>query len=1158
MGYNKILSINESFQYSINLQFDINNIEKVREYIPTKDSCKVLENYVDSLLGNFSKATTLIGPYGKGKSHLLLILLTIFNDYIEDDEKILEELLKKIEKINKELYIKIKNIRNRKLKYMPVIINSNYNDMNQAFLLAVMDALERENIKDIIVDTYFSIALKVIEKWEQEEEDEVLVKFKKCLKETNTTLKELKNGLEIFDESAYKTFRNVYSCVMHGVEFNPLVNTDIIKYYRDINYKISKLGYNGMIIVFDEFSKFIEYNGNTMKDLKIIQDFAELASRSGKTEQIILSCITHKAIGEYIKNNNEEKANAYRTIEGRFKEIYLNRSMEQNYEIISQTIHKQDGFEAEFNKLYEKNIKFYNEIQEFSFAKVENVKGVLFEGCFPINPITVYGLVDLCEKIAQNERTLFTFLTDNDPYSLKTFVKNSGSGMFNLDRLYDYFNVSLKRENDEKIRQIWIKTENALKKVDENLDIKIIKTLAIIEMLDDNSELSATKKNIALALNENVNVIGKRLEALEENAVVRLKKLNLTYDFTSIYNKEVVKEIEKFKESKFANIEIRDTLEKVCDLGYLTPRRYNQEFKMTRYFKNIFLTIDEFNNIQDTKILFEENEADGLIIYLIGKAEKSQLKEKMKKLDDDRILVKLSKENIKADTYDLLKQFEAIQFIKKSLNQEAEYSSELQIIEQEIIENIQHDIEYVFDSKNTDGYCYMGEFYLQVDNLNSFVSEICEEVYYESAIINNEMINKGEITPPIYKARNIVINSIIDNNKKLIKSDTSAEATIYKAIVEKKNEKTINNIVQILKKFIVEAEVRQSFQKILNLLYNKPYGVRRGVMPVLIALAMQEYMDNIILYYQSQEIELDANNISKIIDMPEKYFIVVEKGTEEKSSFIDKLLTEFRIEKKEKQRENIKAIMNEIKKWAFSLPRITRDITDCNEIITSDAAIIFKNELLKNDLNYNEFLFVRTKEIFNVENYSDVSEQILKSKEMFDNYLKSYINDLIIKTKKLFEAEQKSSLNNLLKNWYKKINEKIRFKIMRVDIKNLFEYISNINTYNDTEIIQEMSYILLGLYIEDWEDNTKSIFIEKLQEILDEVDNISKKNDTTNKTIEIRDENEVIKKFIDGNEITQIGKTLQNNVEDVLEEYGNSVSENEKIKILLSVMKKYI
>ena len=80
MEYNKILKINETFQYSINLQFDINDIKKIQEYIPTKDSCQVLENYVDSLLGNFSKSTTLIGPYGKGKSHLLLILLTIFNE----------------------------------------------------------------------------------------------------------------------------------------------------------------------------------------------------------------------------------------------------------------------------------------------------------------------------------------------------------------------------------------------------------------------------------------------------------------------------------------------------------------------------------------------------------------------------------------------------------------------------------------------------------------------------------------------------------------------------------------------------------------------------------------------------------------------------------------------------------------------------------------------------------------------------------------------------------------------------------------------------------------------------------------------------------------------------------------------------------------------
>lgn len=46
---------------------------------------------------------------------------------------------------------------------MPVIINSNYGDLNQAFLLALSEALEREELSDVIVNTYFDVAIKVIE-----------------------------------------------------------------------------------------------------------------------------------------------------------------------------------------------------------------------------------------------------------------------------------------------------------------------------------------------------------------------------------------------------------------------------------------------------------------------------------------------------------------------------------------------------------------------------------------------------------------------------------------------------------------------------------------------------------------------------------------------------------------------------------------------------------------------------------------------------------------------------------------------------------------------------------------------------------------------------------------------------------------------------------
>ena len=150
MKYSDIVGVNENFQYSVNLQFDINNIDKIKEYIPTKDGCELLKKYIESIVNGKSRATTLVGPYGKGKSHLLLVLITLLNDYEENDIKYIDEFIVKIRNIDEELYDTLKNIRERKLRLMPVIINSNYGDLNQAFLLALSEALEREKLSDVI------------------------------------------------------------------------------------------------------------------------------------------------------------------------------------------------------------------------------------------------------------------------------------------------------------------------------------------------------------------------------------------------------------------------------------------------------------------------------------------------------------------------------------------------------------------------------------------------------------------------------------------------------------------------------------------------------------------------------------------------------------------------------------------------------------------------------------------------------------------------------------------------------------------------------------------------------------------------------------------------------------------------------------------------
>ena len=666
MKYKDYISVNENFQYSVNLQFDINNISKIKEYIPTKDGCELLNQYFNSVVNSKNRATTLIGPYGKGKSHLLLVLITLLNNYNNEDKKDIDNFLNKIKKVDSETYEIIKNIRDKKTKLMPIIINSNYGDLNQAFLLALSEALEREKLSSIVVNTYFDIALKVILKWEDEYKD-VIGEIKKCLSEYNCSFKDLKQGLKNYSEEHYEIFKNVYSCILHGQEFNPLVNSDIVKIYKDMAHEIIEYGYSGMFIVFDEFSKFLEYveNSHMMKDLKLLQDFAELANRTGDTEQIHLSCITHKTINQYAKNLTEDKLNAFKTVEGRFKELYFNRSIEQNYEIVSYALNKKEGFNELFDTFYNKYLKTYDEIKSLAiFKNVEKIEDILYRGCYPLNPLTVYCLVQLSEKIAQNERTLFTFLTDDDQNGLKSFISNNGKGLFNVCKIYDYFKPLFKKETTEIIRNIWLKTENALAKCVEPEEKELIKSLSIIYMINETEILVPDDNILRLSVDMSPSKYEDTINKLIDKSIIKRRKITNELDFTNIYNRELSKEIKRLSENQFYDINIKDLINEVETKKYSLPRRYNEEFKITRFFDNVYMTEEELLSIKNLDILFESNYCDGVIINLIRDSRNVQsIIDHFNELNNDRIVLRIPKTIFPKNIISLLREYKSIEYL---------------------------------------------------------------------------------------------------------------------------------------------------------------------------------------------------------------------------------------------------------------------------------------------------------------------------------------------------------------------------------------------------------------------------------------------------------------------------------------------------------------
>ena len=1163
MKYKDYISVNENFQYSVNLQFDINNISKIKEYIPTKDGCELLAQFFNSVLSSKNRATTLIGPYGKGKSHLLLVLITLLNNYNSEDKTEIDKFLNKIKKVDFETYELIKTARDKKTKLMPIIINSNYGDLNQAFLLALSEALERENLSSIVVNTYFDIALKVILKWEEEYKD-VIGEIKKCLSEYNCSFKDLKQGLKNYSEEHYEIFKNVYSCILHGQEFNPLVNSDIVKIYKDMAHEITEYGYSGMFIVFDEFSKFLEYveNSHMMKDLKLLQDFAELANRTGDSEQIHLSCITHKTINQYAKNLTEDKLNAFKTVEGRFKELYFNRSIEQNYEIVSYALTKKNGYDELFETFYNKYIKTYEEIKKLSvFKNVDKIEDILYRGCYPLNPLTVYCLVQLSEKIAQNERTLFTFLTDDDQNGLKYFISNNGKGLFNVSKIYDYFKPLFKKETTEIIRNIWLKTENALAKCNESDEKDLIKSLSIIYMINETEILVPDDNTLRLSVDMTFSNYEDVINKLIDKSIIKRRKITNELDFTNIYNRELSKEIKRLSESQFYDINIKDLINEVETKKYSLPRRYNEEFKITRFFDNIYMSEEELLAIKNLDILFENNYCDGIIINLIRDSRNVQsVVDHFNDLKNDRVILRIPKTIFPKNIVTLLREYKSIDFLINSKEND-EANRELSLIKKETLDVLIEQISIYFSAENIQEYIYMTKKNKNVTNISSYLSDICFEIYSKTPIVNNEMINKRDLSAPIKKARDIVIDTVLNNDLSLIKSKTSAEATIYKAIVDKKNTPSLKEVLNIINSFVEKSENKKiSFLELYKKLESKPYCIRKGIIPVLLSIALYNYSDIIIIYFMNKEIDLDANNLIKINDNPEKYSILTEKGTTDKIKYLSNLMYIYDIPNLDNQRINLRKLVDGMRRWILSLPRILREYsTDYNYLDVNDKYIVIKNELLRPDINNNEFIYQRLIEIFDTNNYEKIVELVKDMKCTFDNFMNSYCDYVIKETKKIFGNNYKGSLNSLLKDWL--FDNELESSNIIFDIKTreLIEYVKELTTHDENDIVEKISKIITGFYIEDWQPSEIDNFKEELQKVITSIKESDKNSIDSSNKITLISGNQKIEKYLSNDsDLSALGNTMKNNIEEIINEYGDSLTEQEKISVLIDIMKKYM
>ena len=240
------------FQYSVNIDYDLNSEEKIKGYIPTIGGLSIIEDVMLSAIPTSKdRARLFVGAYGKGKSHLVLTILSLLS---KKDKSLFTAVLEKAKSFNPQFYQYLNDYIDSDKKLLPVVIQGSSSDTIQTFLLSLKNALSANGLDSVLPDSYFSCAVDAIYNWKNNYQST----YKQFLKLIDCDIDTFISKLNMFDTNTYQQFIKLYPQLTSGSEFAPTKGLDIVKVYEDVAKKIKPYGFNGIFVVYDEFSKFLE------------------------------------------------------------------------------------------------------------------------------------------------------------------------------------------------------------------------------------------------------------------------------------------------------------------------------------------------------------------------------------------------------------------------------------------------------------------------------------------------------------------------------------------------------------------------------------------------------------------------------------------------------------------------------------------------------------------------------------------------------------------------------------------------------------------------------------------------------------------------------------------------------------------------------------
>ena len=829
----ELFQVKGRFRRSVHLERDFYTENALDGYVLTATAREMLSRVIATFENEAtSKAWSLTGPYGSGKSAFALFAAKLLGDPDASTTQQALDLLRRGDPTLHEQFMHTNgNGKNSLSGFCPVLISGERAPLSLGLLRGLVHGLTASN-GTIPPASLIQKSQKLLETAEK------------------GTLPSASEITTLFESAA-----NV----------------------------ICESGGSGLLVVIDELGKFLEYATQqpAQGDMFVLQTLAEFADRSENTP-LFLMTILHQAFERYAERAGKSQQEEWAKVQGRFEDIAFSESTEQVLRLVGTALEKRSEI------VHKDNLNTAIDLGLKPHQLDENEFIGLLESCLPLHPTVALLIGPIFRRFAQNERSIFAFLSASEPYGLQDFLSlqhYDGSFLptFSLADLYDYLNTTQgNRLYTSQTGKKWAEIEFAINQLADpsSIIVRLIKTIGLLGVVNEPiPNLKASDELLYYALDDNTAEFATEfknaLSTLKRRSIVIHRSYNDVYALWEGSDVDIEARLRDAAAHVDMKVALATDLSRYMPTHPLVARRHLFQTGTLRYFTVRYTDLENF----DADLAEPLNTADGLILYALPASEEevTKLVEKVNDRDTaNREEVLIAIPRTIGFLRDAVTQLAYLHWIAENtpeLEGDVVARRELSVRMIEAERGVTDRLVEIF-GENSEGACTWYHKGQPADinspkARNTYLSEICDVVYHKTPFIRNELINRRKISGAATTARKKLIQAMLENGDKKNLGITGypAEMSIYRSLLwntaihrevegvwgfhppKPDNKNRIVHTWNAIEAFLEKCEgERQPVEDLYQCLKKPPLGLRDGPLPILLCAAMLHYKTEIALY----------------------------------------------------------------------------------------------------------------------------------------------------------------------------------------------------------------------------------------------------------------------------------------------------------------------